>query len=315
MSETGRQTPNVSRGILLKVTALFLFTIMASLVKAAQPAVPPYEAVFFRSFFAMLVIIVWLILRKELRTGLKVKNPMAHFWRGVIGTTSMGLGFAGLGLLPLPEVTAIGFTAPMLVVVFAAILLGERIRLFRISAVVIGLIGVGVVVYPRLTFLSGDTVETMLVLGVALTLGSAVFRALAHIHIRKLAQAEQTSAIVFYFSLTATVLSWLTLPLGWVVPGPTELTYLICAGLVGGLAQICLTSSYKYSEASLLAPFDYVSMLYAIAFGYFLFAEIPTLNTLAGSVLIVIGGIIIIWRERQLGLKRGKARPNMTPQG
>lgn len=301
------------RGITLKLISVLLFSIMAVCIKAASEHVPPGEAVFFRSFFALFVIIGWLVSKGELTTGLRVNNPMGHFWRGVIGTSAMAMGFASLGLLPLPEVTAIGYAAPLMTVIFAAVLLGEKVRLFRLSAVGLGLVGVVIVLYPRLTIFGAEANETA-TLGVVLVLGSAAFRALAQIHIRKLVQTDQTSAIVFYFSLTATCLSLLTMPFGWVVPTAQEAGLLIMAGLFGGVAQIFLTSAYRFAPASVVAPFDYASMIFAVLFGYFLFNEVPTPVMLAGSALIVAAGFLIIWRERQLGLRRG-ARKNLTPQG
>lgn len=302
------------RGIALKLISVLLFSIMASCIKASSPHVPPGEAVFFRSFFALPVIVLWLISRKELRTGLKVTNPMGHFWRGVVGTSAMALGFAGLGLLPFPEATAIGYASPLLTVVFAAILLGEQVRMFRLSAVALGMVGVMIVLYPRLSIFGEGDPYSAATFGAFLILGSAAFRALAQIHIRKLVQTDQTSAIVFYFSLTATLLSLLTLPFGWVIPTPLEATLLIIAGLVGGVAQIFLTSAYRFANASTVAPFDYASMLFAVLIGYFIFDEVPTAIMLAGTSLIILAGVLIIWRERQLGLKRG-ARKVLTPQG
>ncbi len=300
------------RGIALKLCSVFLFTIMASLIKATADLVPPGEAVFFRSFFAMPIIVGWLALRGDLKTGFKVNRPIGHFWRGAIGVTAMGFGFASLGFLPLPEVTAIGYAAPMLTVIFAAILLGERLRMFRMAAVVLGLVGVVVVMWPRL---SVDEIDDVALLGMICILISAVLRALVQIHIRKLVATEETSAIVFYFSLTATLFSLLSLPFGWTWPGMPAVVMLIVSGLVGGIAQIFLTASYKHAEAALLAPFDYASILFAILFGYVFFDEVPTQMVLAGSAIVMAAGGLIIWRERQLGLKRGKARPGLTPQG
>jgi drug/metabolite transporter (DMT)-like permease len=151
--------------------------------------------------------------------------------------------------------------------------------------------------------------------GAMLVLGGAVFAALAQVFVRKLVNTEKTAAIVFYFSLTATVLSLVTLPFGWVWPTPTETALLVTAGLLGGLGQILLTSSYREADASLVAPFDYASMLFALAIGYFIFAEVPTVTMLGGAALIVVAGILIIWRERQLGLERARQRKAMTPQG
>lgn len=301
------------RGILFKLIALFLFTIMASLIKASGNGIPAGEAVFFRSLFAMPVIVAWLALRGDLGVGLKMNNPLGHLWRGLIGGCAMGMGFSALRLLPLPEVTAIGFAAPLFTVILAAVLLGERVRAFRISMVLLGLVGVAIILAPRLS--AGGNYDRLAMIGIALTLGSAAFRALAQIQIRRLVQSEETAAIVFYFSLTTTLLSLLTAPFGWIVPPWETTAMLIAAGLLGGVAQIFLTASYRFATASLLAPFDYTSILFATAFGYVVFDEIPTQATLYGSAVVIFAGILIIWRERQLGLKRGKARPTLSPQG
>jgi drug/metabolite transporter (DMT)-like permease len=303
------------RGIAFKLASVLVFIVMASLIKATAQHVPAGQAVFFRSLFAIPVIVVWLAWRQELRTGLKTAQPMGHVWRGVVGTMAMGLGFAGLGYLPLPEVTAIGYAAPLLTVVFAAMFLGEEVRLFRISAVVLGLVGVLIVLAPRLTLVSGDAAGLAEALGAMLVLGGAVFAALAQVFVRKLVNTEQTSAIVFWFSVTATLMSLITLPFGWVWPTMTEAMLLIGAGLLGGLGQILLTSSYREADASLVAPFDYASMLFALAIGYLVFDELPTVTMLAGAAIIVLAGILIIWRERQLGLERARQRKAMTPQG
>jgi len=300
------------RGIALKLASVLVFIVMAAMIKATAAHVPAGQAVFFRSFFAIPVIVAWLVWRRELATGLRASQPMGHVWRGVVGTLAMGLGFAGLGYLPLPEVTAIGYAAPLLTVVFAAMFLGEEVRLFRISAVVLGLVGVLIVLAPRLS-VSPDAAGMRETLGALLVLGGAVFAALAQVFVRKLVQTERTAAIVFYFSLTATALSLVTLPFGWVWPTPAEVALLVGAGLLGGVGQILLTSSYREADASLVAPFDYASMIFALAIGYFVFAEVPTRTMLGGAALIVAAGILIIWRERQLGLKRARQRKAMTP--
>ncbi|MCA3511348.1 MAG: EamA family transporter, partial [Rhodobacter sp.] len=123
------------RGISFKIASVLVFIVMAALIKSTSAHVPPGQAVFFRSLFAIPVIVAWLAWRRELHRGLRTAQPMGHVWRGVVGTTAMGLGFAGLAYLPLPEVTAIGYAAPLLTVVFAAMFLGEEVRVFRLSAV------------------------------------------------------------------------------------------------------------------------------------------------------------------------------------
>ncbi|WP_282096042.1 DMT family transporter [Epibacterium ulvae] len=300
-------------GILLKVAAIGLFTVMSALIKAATEEVPIGQAVFFRSFCAIPIIMLWLLVRGELRDGLIAKHPMGHVWRGVIGTSAMGLTFVGLSLLPLPEVTAIGFATPIFTLIFAAALLGETIRMVRISAVVIGLVGVTIMLWPRLG--GGDELSTAAAIGAVCVLVGTMLRGLAQIHIRRLVQSEHTAAIVFYFSITASALGLLTLPFGWVLPSNAALLMLITAGLIGGVAQILITSSYRFAPASLLAPYDYVSMIFAVILGYFWFSELPTVIMLAGAALVICGNVVVIWRESRLGLVRGKARPMIDMKG
>ena len=225
----------------------------------------------------------------------------------------MGMGFAGLAYLPLPEVTAIGYASPLLVVVFAAMFLGEEVRLFRIASVALGLVGVMVVLSPRLSVSSADLGSHRAAFGAILVLCGAFCAALAQVFVRKLVNTEKTAAIVFYFSVTSTLLSLTTLPFGWVIPTATEAAILICAGLLGGVGQILLTSSYREADASLVAPFDYASMIFALLIGYFGFGEVPTRTMLAGAGLVIFAGILIIWRERKLGLERARGRKAMTP--
>ncbi|KEJ90752.1 DMT family transporter [Sulfitobacter donghicola] len=313
---------NPARAITLKVGAIFLFTVMAALIKIVSEEMPTGQAVFFRSSFAMPPIVFWLWQQGHLHDGFKANNMLGHVWRGLIGTSAMIMTFGGLSLLPLPEVTAIGYATPIFTVIFAALLLGERVRLFRFCAVALGLIGVLIVIAPRLSFDEGYS--SLATIGALMILTASILRALVQIHLRRLVQTESTSAIVFYFSLTATILSLLTLPLGWVFPSPAlswttpslvALALIITAGTVAGFAQIMVTASYRFGSASMLAPFDYSSMIFATLIGWFIFAEIPTSAILIGATLVIIGGVLIIWRERQLGVDRSKSKPSIAPSG
>ncbi|HPG22947.1 MAG TPA: DMT family transporter [Amaricoccus sp.] len=306
---------NPLRGIALKVLSVMVFTTMAICIKLAAGRIPPGEAVFFRSFFAIPVILVWLAWTRNLAHGLETRNPMGHLWRGLVGTTAMGLGFTALGLLPLPEATALGYAAPLLTVIFAAMFLGEQVRVFRLTAVMVGLVGVMIVLAPRLTLTSFDATSKLQTIGAMAALLGAVFAALAQVFVRKLVQTEATAAIVFYFSATATMLSLATLPFGWILPDAREAALLMSAGFLGGIGQILLTESYRHAETGVIAPFEYVSMVLSLLFGYTIFREVPTLPMLLGATLIVAAGLFIIWRERQLGLRRSLARKVMTPQG
>lgn len=310
-----RQTDAPLTGIGLKLVSVAVFMTMSTLVKIVAHRVPPGEVVFFRSAFAIPVILVWLVATRGLRTGLATRNYMGHVWRGLAGTAAMGFGFAGLGLLPLPEVTAIGYAAPLLTVVFAAMFLGEEVRAFRFLAVAIGLVGVLIIVSPRLTALSEGTVGATEALGAMVVLTGAVFAALAQVFVRRLVSVETTSAIVFFFSLNSALLALVTLPFGWNWPDLPTAALLVVIGLLGGVGQVFLTSAYRHADASVVAPFDYASMLLSIVIGYVGFGEVPGSATVLGAGIVILAGILIIWREHQLGLERVRQRESMTPQG
>ncbi|MGB3177505.1 MAG: DMT family transporter, partial [Albidovulum sp.] len=152
-------------------------------------------------------------------------------------------------------------------------------------------------------------------LGAIVVLVGAVFAALAQVFVRKLVAVEKVSAIVFYFSVNSALLSLISLPFGWVVPDATTTAMLVGAGVLGGIGQVFLTTSYRHADASVIAPFEYASMILALCIGYVVFDEVPTLLVLGGAVLVVCAGILIIWRESRLGLERTRQRKAMTPQG
>lgn len=306
---------NPMQGIVLKCASVAVFTVMAAMIKATSETadVPPGQQVFFRSLFAIPVILAWLAVRGELRVGLRTIRPLGHFYRGIVGTAAMALNFSALALLSFPEATAIGYAAPLLVVIFAAMFLGEDVRLFRLSMVGVGLTGVLIVLSPQLRL--GADPDPYRMLGAVVAIGGAAGSALAQIFVRKLVRQERTSAIVFWFSFTSTVLGLLTLPFGWIMPDAATAALLTGSGILGGVAQILLTSAYRFADASLVAPFEYVSMLLAIVIGWYVFGEAPTPVVLTGAALVILAGITIIWRERQLGLERNRQRKAMAPQG
>lgn len=293
---------------------MLLFVLMASLIKAASAEVPPGETVFFRSLFALPVIVGWLVWRGDLGSGLKTKHAVGHVWRGLIGTSAMGMSFAGLAILPLYEVKAIQYAMPLFVVVLAAMMLGETVRKVRLAAVGMGMVGVLIILWPRLSAF-GTEMDPRLAFGALVVLTGSFAAAMAQIFVRKLVETEETAAIVFWFSVTATCLSLLTAPFGWAVPSPEVFGYLVFAGVFGGVGQILLTSSYRFADASIIAPFEYASMLFAVAIGFFIFDEVPTLTMLLGALLVIAAGVLIILRERYLKIQRGKARRHVTKYG
>ncbi|MCA1366505.1 DMT family transporter [Bradyrhizobium sp. BRP14] len=303
------------KGIVLKILSVVVFVCMSTCIKAAGNDIATGQITFYRSAFAMVPILLFLACRGELRDAFKTNNVSGHLARGFVGILSMSCGFYGLVHLPLPEAIAIGYAMPLLAVAFAAIFLGEIVRLYRWSAVVIGMVGVLIITWPRLTLFDEGGLGSSVALGAIAVLLSATLGAMAMVLVRKLVQKERTHTIVLYFSLSASVFSLATLPFGWTSMSWQAFFLLMIAGFCGGVAQILLTESYRHADMSTIAPFEYTSIVLGMAIGYVLFGDIPTGTMLAGTVIVVGAGIFIIYREHQLGLERKGARKHVTPQG
>ncbi len=306
---------NTRRGIALKLVSILLFSVMAACIKYGREVVPTGEAVFFRSFFAIPPILIWAIWVGRVGEMVRVNSPLLHVNRGFYGVGAMSCGFLALGLLPLPEAIAIGYAAPIVATALAALILREKVRLFRWAAVAVGMVGVLIILWPRMTVLTSGDVADQAALGAWVALIGAVIAGLAKIQIRAMTQTETTMSIVFWFAVTCTLASLTTLPLGWVVPDWRAATALVAAGLLGGTAQILMTESYRHAQASTLAPLEYTSMVWGLGIGFVIFAEIPGISVLGGAALVIAAGILIIWREHRLGIDTAKARAVKTPQG
>ncbi|MCA0406424.1 MAG: DMT family transporter [Proteobacteria bacterium] len=306
-------------GIAFKLGSAFSFSCMGACVKMASSVSGPThfpvgEIVFARSFFALIPLFVWLAATGALSSAFVTENRMGHIRRGIVGSLGMGFGFAGLAYLPLPDATAISFAAPLFSTVLAALVLGEVVRLFRWSAVLVGFVGVIVMLWPHLSaealMTDGGTERAR---GAAFGLAGALAAAFALIEVRKLTWSETTGAIVLHFSLLTTVLGVLSLLGGaiapdyaWVKPDGKQALFLLLTGISGGFGQIFLTEAYRRAPASLVAPFDYTAMIFAILWGYMLFGDWPEPLVLLGAGIVAASGIAVIWRERALNINRGK---------
>ncbi len=306
--QTDRKQNRPLFGIVLKIAAVCCFITMFTLVKLAAQ-VPAGEIVFFRSFFALIPVLIWVFWHGKGFADFRTNDFVGHLWRGLIGVTSMGLGFYALTVLPLPEAVLIGYAMPLFTVVMGAVLLKEQVRTYRWAAVIVGLIGVLIVSWPRLTFLgNSDANSSKLAFGALAVIGSAAFAAGAMIQIRRLIGKEPAITIVIYFSVISALMSFVSLPFGWIIPNTDQLTALILAGIVGGIGQIFLTSCYRYADVSTIAPFEYVSLLLSLGIGWFVFDDLPTVQMLIGGLIVVAAGLFIIWREHQLGLERKRSK-------
>jgi drug/metabolite transporter (DMT)-like permease len=296
---------NLLKAILLKLASALLFALMSALVRYLGESVPLGQQVFFRSAFAIVPVVVIYAIRQELHHALHTKRPFGHVGRGAISVAGMFLNFAALARLPLSDATALSFAAPLITVAFAAMFLGERVRIYRWSAVGVGFVGVMVMLWPYFDVAHyagpGTAAATI---GAICAITAAFTNAGSVVQTRRLTTTESTSSIVFYFSLICTVGGLATLPFGWVMPNGPQLAALIGLGVLGGLAHVLLTESYRHAPASLVAPFDYSSMLWAFILGYAMFGEVPTIYVYVGAAIVAGSGLFVIWRERQRGLQR-----------
>jgi drug/metabolite transporter (DMT)-like permease len=300
-------------GIAIKIASVLIFLVMSSLLKASA-GIPAGELVFFRSFFGVFPVIAFLAWRGELRDGLKSNNIPSQIWRGLVGTVSMGCGFFALTQLPLPEAVTITYAMPLIIVVLSALFLNETVRLYRWSAVVVGLVGVVIIVWPDLTLFSSG-VGGGAALGALVAFAGAALGAVAQLLVRTLIKTERSATIVLYFLLSSAVISLVTVPFGWVMPNPLTAAMLVGAGFAGGIAQVMLTESYRHADMSVIAPFEYTSLVFSVIIGFLFFGDVPTWFMLVGGVIVVGSGLFIIYREHRLGLDRTKVREVVTPQG
>jgi drug/metabolite transporter (DMT)-like permease len=294
---------HVVHAILVKSLSVLLFALMSVLVRWLGDRVPLGQVVFFRSAFAIMPVLVIFAWRGELMAAVRTDRPLGHIGRGMISVAGMFLNFAALARLPLADANALSFASPLITVALAALILKEQVRVYRWTAVAIGFAGVLVMLWPYLD-IDHITASASATVGAICALTAAFTNAGSVIQTRRLTASETTSSIVFYFSLICMLFGACTLPFAWHTPTAGELAALIGIGFIGGLSHIFLTESYRYASASVVAPFDFVAMLWAFVFGYAFFGEIPTVYVFIGSAIVAGSGLFVIWRERQRGIER-----------
>lgn len=289
-------------GVSLKLVSILLFAGMTASVKHLGNGVPMGETIFVRSLIA--VITLALLARFTVGTQvLRTDNWQRHALRSLAGTASMFCMFASLTMIPLAEAVTLNYSSPLFVTVLAMVFLGERIHAYRWTALAIGFAGVLIMSVPQMDLQHGHP------LGLALAFGAAVFAALAMIFLRSMSGGEHAITITFYFLLTSMLASLITLPWGWIEPNREQALFMLLTGLFGVAGQFLMTLSYRYAEASAIAPLDYTAMVVAMIIGYFVFGEVPQWSTFAGAPLVIAAGLLIFWREYRLQLQRAATKP------
>ena len=296
-------------GILFKILSTLAFTAMAVGVRLAAPRIPIAEIVFFRSVVALALLVAWLWSRGGFPAQLTTRRPLGHLGRGLSGAAGMFANFTSLALLPLADATAYFYASPIFVTLIAAWALRENVHASRWVAVLIGFGGVLAMLSEHVGF--GDIAENLGAQGVGagVALAGAAFAALSIIQTRRLAASEYTAAIVFYFTCLTTFAGAAALAFAhfapsllpsqaFVMPEARDLAALVGAGLMGGVAQIFVTTSYRYADASLLASYDYFAMVWALIASLLVFGQWPTDAVLIGAAAIAGSGLLALFGER-----------------
>jgi drug/metabolite transporter (DMT)-like permease len=299
-------------GVALKVTSTLFFTTMATLIKLVSDRYPIGEITFCRSFFALIPVFIWVASRREFPRVFYTQRFGGHVLRSTGGTIAMFCGFTALSLLPIADATAIGYASPLMTVIFAVFLLGERVRIYRWSAVIIGLCGVLVILTDYVVPGAAEANHRS-TLGATFAIAGAIAGALAATQTRVLTRVENVATIVVYFSSFTAIVSLATMPFGWVMPDPLDALFLVMAGIFGGIGQVLLTQCYRFGDASVIAPFDYTSMVWALIASFFVFGVWPTHTVLLGAAIVISAGLFVIYREHRLGIVRNRSKRAQTP--
>ena len=285
-------------GVLYGIASVACFAMMDASVKWLDMF--PVGQVLFSRFFFGLIPILMLVPRGEFKTFYKTSRPKLHAFRAITGTLAIIALFIALREIPLADVVSLTFGGPIFVTLGSIFFLSEKVGVKRWLAVLIGFFGMLLIVKPAYEELNLYYIFPIIF---------CIFFACVALSIRSLSSTEPNYRIALYFSLLSMIVGLFTLPFGWIMPNKFELFLLIFTGLVGSVANILLTVSLRYAEASLVTPTKYLNLVFAILLGYFIWSEIPKLLTLVGAGLIIISSVIIFMRESELKKKVVSSRP------
>ena len=273
-------------GFLYMFLSVCAFSLMDLIVKWSVDY-PIGQVLFFRGFFGI-IFYLFIIPKERFHNFYKTKRPGLHALRCGSGLIALIAIFIALRQLPLATVVSISFAAPIFTTILSIFLLNEKVGIFRWLAVIIGFFGILIITEPAITELN-----IYYIFPIIFCLGLSYVA----ITIRQLSTTEPVWLISFYFSLAILLLSFLTIPQGWIMPTLNHFILLSLIGIFGGAANLWLSQSYKFSEVSLVTPLKYLALVFAIIFGYLIWDEIPSFKTLIGALLVIVSTLIIFRRE------------------
>ena len=272
-----------------KSLSVLFFVLMSVCIKATGDHLPLFQIVFFRNFFALLPLIFFIyFLKLNFRS---INNLKLHILRAIIGITAMSLFFISLRYVPLVEMQTISYSSVFFISILSIFFLGEKIGYRRIIAIIVGFIGVIVILKPTSAIFSNYS---------TLPLIASLFLSMAVIVLKKILLTNNNILSVWVFTTLCTLISLFFYNESWIWPNNFDLSLMIASGILGFIAQICLTKSFQLADASLLAPLDFSSVIWSFFLGYIFFAELISINVLIGGSIIIVSVGYIFYRERVL---------------
>nr|WP_298411032.1 DMT family transporter [uncultured Halomonas sp.] len=285
-------------GILYMCLGVLFLALGDAVAKWLSESYAPVQIVFFRMLIALPLIMLIARFNGGLRT-LGTRRPLIHLLRGLIATVITFSFIVGLSLLPLAEVTAIAFAAPLFIALLSVPLLGERVERLPLIASFIGFAGVLIVVRPGAAGFQ---------IGALVVLLAAICYALLMITARLYGGREYLWAMVFYVTLVPLIVSALLLPLFWKPPQLVHWLGFVSAGVMGVAAMAFITLAFQHAPASIAAPFDYTAMVWAVLLGWLFWNELPDTWVYVGTAVIIASGLLVAFHERRVSIK---ARPTL----
>lgn len=293
---TASQRPFLAMGLRLCAVAV-LATLTMAVKFTVESGVAFTEALFWRQALTVPILLGWLTMRGKV-SRLKTRRLSAHFRRGLLGTLGMAFTFGAPVLLPLAEATTLGFTTPIFAVIFSALLLKEQIGPYRWTAVLLGFVGVLIIARPD---------GHLPLLGSLVGLGAGLMVALISIQVRDLTRTDEPLSIVFWFAALSTPVLALFLPFYASAHTADQWLLLGALGLLGCIGQLLLTASLRYGQVGTVIVMDYSALAWATLYGWTIWGELPAPSTWIGAPLILLAGIVIVWREHRLGKQAAMA--------
>lgn len=289
------------RGIILRSLCIISFSVMVTVLKkASEGGANAMEMVFYRSLFGMPVALAWLMLGPGLAV-IRTRRIGSHMIRSAIGLCGVLLNFMALSRLSMPDAVMIGFSAPIFATILSALLLNDKVGRHRWTAVAIGFAGVGLVVQP-----GSQSIDH---LGVMMAIIGAIGTAGVTVAVRQLGGTEHVGAIVFWFFLFSMTVGGIGMLFLAQPHMPETWLMLILGGIFGAIAQVLMTMSLQAAPVSVVAPFDYMQIIWASILGWLIWSVLPGIHAVIGAALIIGSGLYTAWREHRLNRNPVPATP------